>query len=65
MTPLVVIKGKGFGKLLNAFFGPFRGRQIGECLGIMKVWTKQLKVLFCIYFGIRLDCTLGMVLCCH
>ena len=37
-------------------------RGIGELLRIVKVWTKQLKVLFCIYFGIGLDCTLGMSL---
>ena len=54
-------KGKRLGKLfLYAFFIPFGGKGIGEPLRIVKVWTKQLKVLFCIYFGIGLDCTLGM-----
>ena len=55
-------KGKRFGKLLlRAFFGPFGGREIGEPWRIMKVWIKQLKVIFCIFFVIGFDCTLGMV----
>ena len=64
MAPLLAKKGKRFGKLLlYVFFGPFGGRQIGEPLRNVKVWTKQLKVLFCIFFGVGLDCVLGMVLC--
>ena len=31
---------------------------------VVKAWIKQLKVIFYIFFfGIGLDCTLGMVLC--
>ena len=30
---------------------------------VLKAWTKQLKILFCIFFGTRLDCILGVVLC--
>ena len=48
--------------LFYAFFGPSGGKEMGELLRIVKVWTKQLKVLFCIHFRIELDCTLGMVL---
>ena len=63
-TPLLAKKGKRLGKLfLFAFFGPFRGREMGESLRIVKAWTKQLKVLFCFFFGIGLDYTLGMILC--
>ena len=46
--------------LLYAFFGPFGGREIGEPLRIVKAWTKRLKVFFCIFFGIGLDCILRM-----
>ena len=53
-------KKKRLGKLLlYAFFGLFGGREIGESLKVVKVWTKQFKVPFCIFFGIGLDCTWG------
>ena len=57
-------KGKRFRKLLlYVFFGPFRWREIGEPLTIVKVWNKHLKAPFCILFWIRLDYIFGMVLC--
>ena len=60
MAPLLAKKGKRLGKLLlYAFFGPFGGREIGKSLRIVKVWTKQLKVIFYIYFRIGLRLYIG------
>ena len=53
-------KKKKLGKLLHyVCFGPSKGREIWEPSITMKAWTKQLKIISWIIFGIGLDCSLG------
>ena len=51
------------GCTIMPFFIHLGGKVIGEPLKFVKAYTKQLKILFCIFFGSGLDCILGMVLC--
>ena len=62
MVALLAKKGKRLGKLPHfALFGLFGRIGIGERLRIGKAQIKQSKVLFCISFGIGLECTWGIV----
>ena len=56
-------KGKRLGKLPHfALFGLFGRKGIRESLRIGKAQIKQSKVIFCVSFGIGLECTWGIVL---
>ena len=59
MGPLWVKRGRRLGKLPHCVcFGLYDEREIGGLLTTLKPRIKQLKILFCIYFGIELDCIL-------
>ena len=59
-------------KRKKAWMGPFlcvfctilreRNRKVFDNC---ECFIKQLKILSCIIFGVKLDCILGMVLCCY
>ena len=59
MDLLWVKRGRMLGKLLCCVcFRLYGGREIRGLLTTLKARIKQLKILFCIYFGIGLDCAL-------
>ena len=44
-------------------FDVMEGQEYENFFIIVKVWTKQVKILSCFYFKTGLDCILGMVFC--
>ena len=65
MGPLLVKRGKRLGRFLCCVcFRLYGENGIGGLLTTLKARIKQLKILSCIYFGIKLDRILRVVLYC-